>query len=175
MHIGRVAEYPRPDHVLFHLSDTHLIAGDGELYGAVDADLRLRQLLDHAVSGGIRPTAIVVTGDLADRGEPAAYDKLREIMEPFARRTQAPIVWVTGNHDDRATLRQRLLDEYPSTAPLDRVHMVDGLRIVVLDTTVPGHHHGDLTDDQLSWLRSVLSEPVPFGTVLAMHHPRCRA
>jgi len=171
VHIGRVAEYPRPDHVLFHLSDTHLIAGDGELYDAVDADLRLRQLLDHAVSGGIRPTAIVVTGDLADRGEPAAYDKLREIMEPFARRTQAPIVWVTGNHDDRATLRQRLLDEYPSTAPLDRVHMIDGLRIVVLDTTVPGHHYGDLTDDQLSWLRTVLSEPAPFGTVLAMHHP----
>ena len=29
----RVAEHPRPDHVIAHISDTHLIAGDGDLYG----------------------------------------------------------------------------------------------------------------------------------------------
>ena len=30
----RAAEYPRPDYVLLHISDTHLIGGDGSLYGA---------------------------------------------------------------------------------------------------------------------------------------------
>ncbi|MEV0299321.1 phosphodiesterase [Nocardia sp. NPDC050710] len=171
MPISRVAEHPRPNHVLFHFSDTHLIAGDGALYGAVDADERLRQLLDQAAAARIRPTAIVFTGDLTDRGEPEAYDKLRAIVEPFARHVGAPIVWVTGNHDDRAALRRGLLDERASTAPLDRVHMIDGLRIIALDTSVPGYHHGELTDDQLAWLRSVLAEPAPFGSILAMHHP----
>ncbi|MFQ6392245.1 phosphodiesterase [Nocardia sp. KC 131] len=169
--ISRVAEHPRPNHVLFHISDTHLIAGDGELYGAVDAEQRLRQVLEQATASNIRPTAIVFTGDLADKGEPAAYDKLRALVEPFARRLRAPIVWVTGNHDDRAVLRRRLLGEHGSTAPLDRVHMIDGLRIIALDTSVPGHHYGEITDDQLAWLRSVLAEPAPFGTILAMHHP----
>ncbi|MEV6429259.1 phosphodiesterase [Nocardia sp. NPDC051463] len=171
MPISRVAEHPRPNHVLFHFSDTHLIAGDGELYGAVDAEQRLRQLLDQAAASRIRPTALVFTGDLTDRGEPAAYDKLRALVEPFARRLRAPIVWVTGNHDDRGALRERLLGERESTAPLDRVYMIDGLRIVALDTSVPGHHYGEITDDQLAWLRSVLAEPAPFGTILAMHHP----
>ncbi|WUI68235.1 metallophosphoesterase [Nocardia sp. NBC_00403] len=171
MPMSRVAEHPRPNHVLFHFSDTHLIAGDGELYGAVDAEQRLRQLLDQAAASHIRPTALVFTGDLTDQGEPAAYDKLRALVEPFARRLHAPIVWVTGNHDDRGALRRRLLGERESTAPLDRVHMVDGLRIVALDTSVPGHHYGEITDDQLAWLRSVLAEPAPFGTILAMHHP----
>ncbi|MBF6171235.1 phosphodiesterase [Nocardia blacklockiae] len=171
MHISRVAEYPRPDHILFHFSDTHLIAGDGELYGAVDAEQRLRELLDRAEAGGIAPTALVFTGDLTDHGEPAAYDKLRELVQPIADRLGAPVVWVTGNHDDRATLRAQLLGEDGSTEPLDRVHLFDGLRVVVLDTTVPGHHYGELTDDQLAWLRSVLAEPAPFGTILAMHHP----
>ncbi|WP_225725333.1 MULTISPECIES: phosphodiesterase [unclassified Nocardia] len=171
MHISRVAEHPRPDHVLFHFSDTHLIAGDGELYDAVDADRRLRQLLAQARSSRISPTAIVITGDLTDRGEPDAYDKLRALVEPVARELGAPIVWVMGNHDDRATLRDRLLGERSSTAPFDRVHLVDGLRIIALDTTVPGHHYGEITDAQLAWLGEVLAEPAPFGTILAMHHP----
>ncbi|WP_280269500.1 phosphodiesterase [Nocardia wallacei] len=171
MPIGRVAEYPRPDHVLFHFSDTHLIAGDGGLYGTVDAEHRLRQLLAQAEASGITPTAIVFTGDLTDHGEPLAYGKLRTLVEPFADRLGAPVVWVTGNHDDRAVLREQLLGEDGSAEPLDRVHTVDGLRIVVLDTTVPGHHYGELTDAQLDWLRAVLAEPAPFGTILAMHHP----
>lgn len=171
MPTSRVAEHPRPNHVLFHFSDTHLIGGDGELYGDVDADQRLRQLLDQAAASGIRPTAIVFTGDLTDQGEPDAYEKLRAMVEPFARRLRAPIVWVTGNHDDRGVLRQTLLGERASTKPLDRVHMIDGLRIIALDTTVPGHHYGEIRDEQLAWLRSVLAEPAPFGTILAMHHP----
>ncbi|MEU7215039.1 phosphodiesterase [Nocardia iowensis] len=171
MHISRVAEHPRPDHVLFHFSDTHVIAGDGDLYGDVDADQRLCQLLEQAAASRIQPTAIVFTGDLTDKGEPGAYDKLKALVEPFARSLPAPIVWVAGNHDDRGLLRRKLLGERASTAPLDRVHLIDGLRIIALDTSVPGHHYGEISDDQLDWLRSVLAEPAPFGTILAMHHP----
>lgn len=167
----RVAEYPRPDHVLFHFSDTHLIAGDQPLYGDVDADQRLRQLLEQAAASRIEPTALVFTGDLTDQGESAAYDKLKAIVESFADRLSAPVVWVAGNHDDRRALRTRLLGERASTSPLDRVHLIDGLRIIALDTSVPGHHYGEISDDQLDWLRSVLAEPAPFGTILAMHHP----
>lgn len=171
MPISRVAEYPRPDHVLFHFSDTHLIAGDRELYGDVDAAGRLGQLLAQAEASRIVPTAIVFTGDLVDKGEPAAYDKLRALVEPFAQRIGAPVIWVTGNHDDRGALRHALLGEPPTTEPLDRVHLIDGLRIVTLDTSVPGKHYGEITDPQLDWLADVLAEPAPFGTILAMHHP----
>lgn len=171
MHIARVAEYPRPDHVLFHFSDTHLIAGDGRLYGDVDAEARLRRLLDRAGASGMTPSALVFTGDLTDEGEPGAYDTLRGLVEPFAERLGAEVVWVMGNHDDRRTLRTNLLGESPTDAPFDRVHLIDGLRIVVLDTSVPGHHYGEITDAQLAWLSQVLAEPAEFGTILAMHHP----
>jgi len=167
----RVAEYPRPDHVLLHLSDTHLIAGDERLYGAVDADARLRRLLGRIEAAGLIPSALVFTGDLVDAGEPAAYRKLRAMVEPFAARLGCEVMWVMGNHDDRAAMRQHLLGEAPAGDPLDRVFMVDGLRIVALDTSVPGHHHGEVTDAQLAWLAGVLEVPAPFGTILAMHHP----
>jgi 3',5'-cyclic AMP phosphodiesterase CpdA len=75
-----------------------------------------------------------------------------------------------GNHDERDAYARGLFDT-DSDAPQDRVHDIAGLRIVALDTTVPGWHHGELSDDQLAWLRDVLSEPAPHGTLLAMHHP----
>src|SRR3546814_3750181 len=79
-----------------------------------------------------------------------------------------------GNHDDRASFREHLLPaeeaESPS-APVDRVDELDGLRIVTLDTSVPGFHHGEISDAQLDWLAGVLSTPAPLGTILALHHP----
>ncbi len=107
----RVAEYPRPDHVLLHLSDAHLIAGEERLYGAVDADARLRRLLDRIEAARIIPSALVFTGDLVDTGEPAAYRKLRAMVEPFAARLGCEVIWVMGNHDDRRAMRQHLLGE----------------------------------------------------------------
>jgi 3',5'-cyclic-AMP phosphodiesterase len=169
--IMRIAEYPRPDHVLLHLSDTHLIADEEPLYGAVDADARLQRLLGRIEEARITPSALVFTGDLVNAGEPAAYRKLRALVEPFAARLGCAVVWVMGNHDDRVAMRQYLLGEPTSEDPLDRVFLVDGLRIVALDTSVPGHHHGEVTDVQLAWLSDVLDVPAPFGTVLAMHHP----
>ena len=112
-------------------------------------------------------------GDLVDLGEADAYDMLRELVEPFAERLGARLLWVMGNHDDRGAFRARLLGASSDdpTAPYDRVDELDGLRVVTLDSSVPGHHHGEVSDAQLAWLRDVLATPAPLGTVLAMHHP----
>ncbi|HEY2556039.1 MAG TPA: hypothetical protein VGI08_02950 [Diaminobutyricibacter sp.] len=59
---ARIAEYPRPSHFLVHLSDTHLITGDGLLYDSVDADAHLRQIFDEFEQAGARPEAVVFTG-----------------------------------------------------------------------------------------------------------------
>jgi 3',5'-cyclic-AMP phosphodiesterase len=171
VHRLRAAEHPRPDYVLLHISDTHLISGCGSLYGAVDADGLLGELLEQLKHSGLRPDAIIFTGDLTDKGEPEAYRKLRRAVEPFAAELGAELVWVMGNHDNRAELRRLLLDEAPSMAPVDRVRMIDGLRIITLDTSVPGHHHGEISASQLDWLANELASPVPDGTILALHHP----
>jgi Icc protein len=170
VHRLRAAEHPRPDYVLLHISDTHLIS-DGCLYGAVDADGRLGELLEQVTHSGVRPDAVIFTGDLTDAGEPEAYRKLRAAVEPFAARLGAELVWVMGNHDDRAALRRSLLDEAPSMAPFDGVRMIDGLRIITLDTSVPGHHYGEIDESQLHWLASQLETTAPHGTILALHHP----
>ncbi|MEY2848305.1 MAG: hypothetical protein RI885_970 [Actinomycetota bacterium] len=165
------AQHPRPDHFILHLSDTHLVAGVRPLYGSVDSEGLLRQLVGELEASGCRPEAIVVTGDLADKGEPEAYATLRSILEPFADRLGAELVWVMGNHDDRAAFRGGLLGQHPTDKPVDRVFDINGLRIIALDSTVPGHHHGEIADNQLDWLAEELSVLAPHGTIIAMHHP----
>ncbi|WP_306233431.1 metallophosphoesterase [Agrococcus beijingensis] len=168
---SRTPEHPRPDHFLLHISDTHLLAGGGRLYDRVASEEHLRRLFDEFEASGARPDAIVFTGDLADLGEADAYRRLRAIVEPIALDLGAELVWVMGNHDERRAFRTELLDQPASDAPIDAVTWVGGLRIVTLDSTVPGLHHGEVSRAQLAWLRDVLAEPAPHGTILAMHHP----
>lgn len=168
MQFGRHAPAQR---VIVHISDTHLLAGNRPLGGRYDTAGNLTATLAAVERTGIRPDAIVFTGDLTDLGEPDAYAALRAEVEPFAARLGAPVAWVAGNHDERPALREGLLDAAPSSEPVTGVWDLGGLRLVALDSTVPGWHHGDLDAAQLDWLRDVLATPAPLGTILALHHP----
>jgi 3',5'-cyclic-AMP phosphodiesterase len=165
---GRYAPARR---TLIHLSDTHLLGGDRRLGGRFDTAANLARTLEAVEALGIRPDALVFTGDLTDLGEPEAYAALRRTVEPVAERLGAPLVWVAGNHDERPALRAGLLDLPPTQQPVTGVWDLGGLRLVALDSTVPGWHHGAIDADQRAWLREVLSAPAPLGTILALHHP----
>jgi 3',5'-cyclic-AMP phosphodiesterase len=158
-------------HVIVHVSDPHFLAGGRRLGGRYDVEATFARTLDAIKAVHPHPSAIVVTGDLADLGEPDAYRRLRAAVEPVAAELGTVVVWVAGNHDERPALREGLLDLPPTQEPVTGVWDLDGLRLVALDSTVPGWHHGDLDDAQLEWLAGVLREPAPHGTLLAMHHP----
>lgn len=165
------AEYPAPERTLLHISDTHLRAGDSRLFDLVDGTRALARALEVIEATGVKPDAVVFTGDIADLGETSAYADLKALVEPFADRIGARVLWVMGNHDERGSFRRALLGEAPELSPIDRVDELSGLRVVTLDSTVPGHHHGEVTDSQLEWLAAELATPAPLGTILAMHHP----
>lgn len=156
--------------MIAHLSDTHFLAGERRLYGAVDTERNLVRALEQLERSDIRPEALIFTGDLADLGEPDAYAALRRVVEPVAERMGAQVVWVMGNHDERLQYSQALFDA-ATEAPQDRVYDIRGLRIISLDTTVPGYHHGDLSEAQLEWLAAELATPAEHGTLIAVHHP----
>ena len=166
----QLGQYAAPRHAIAYLSDPHLIGGGGLHYGVIDNLANLRRALDRLAAVRPAPQALVLTGDLADRAEPEAYATLRSIVEPAAAEMGAIVVWTMGNHDERALFASGLYDS-DDDGFQDRVHEVDGLRIVALDTSVPGYHHGALRPEQLAWLADVLATPAQHGTLLAMHHP----
>lgn len=154
------------DYTLIQLSDTHLL-GEGLAYGSVDTTARLKESLDAILASGLKPDALILSGDLTDHGAPAAYEKLRELVLPVVAELETELIVLAGNHDDAATLTKLLLDG----GEHDRVHQIGGLRVITLDSSVAGHHHGEIGDDQLRWLAAQLEQPAPDGTILAVHHP----
>lgn len=169
--VQRMAEYSHPSHFILHFSDTHLIAGDKNLYGGVDATAHLERIFAEVIESGIRPEALVFTGDIVDTGQAEAYRKIRMMAETTAKILGAKLIWVMGNHDEVSTFRKELLDDETSQGPVDAVYDLNGLRMIVLDTTVPGHHYGEISTEQLQWLEEVLAIPSPHGSMLALHHP----
>jgi Icc protein len=161
------------EHFLLHISDTHFVGAGRLLYGDVDVRARLAQLLDEHRASGARPEAVIVTGDLCDRGEAEAYRDLRAALRPLET-LGARLIWLMGNHDDSTNFRREILDDPADQAPLYASCMVGGLRIISLDTSVRGYHHGSLDQTQLDWLSDQLATPAPEGTILAMHHPPIR-
>jgi 3',5'-cyclic AMP phosphodiesterase CpdA len=150
-----------PVRTVIQLSDPHLHAAE------TGADERLALALETVRISGVRPAAILVTGDLSDDGSAESYARLRAAVTPVADALGAPVVSIPGNHDVLDAFRDGILDGEPLHRALD----VDGLRIVGLDTTVPGRPHGELGAGQLEWLDDVLAQPAEHGTLLALHHP----
>lgn len=165
---------------LLHLSDLHLNES-GDAGTGVDADRALALVLEACAHIGDL-AAVVVTGDVADDGSALAYKRAHAALSAFARERGAHLVMSTGNHDDRTTFIDILghghfrpdASASGQAGPPSRVcaaSTVDGLRIVTLDSLVPGKWFGRLDAEQLAWLRGLLDAEPALPTVIAFHHP----
>lgn len=155
---------PLPTHRLAQLSDLHLTTHNEPFAGQIDTDAQLRLALQRLAHAGQRLDAVVLSGDLTDAGSPAAYQRLRALIDEQARLLGCPILVGAGNHDSKQAFNASL-------GPADNVTEVRGLRIIQLDSSVPGTDQGELSASQLDWLAQVLATPAEHGTVLVVHHP----
>lgn len=163
-------------HIL-QLSDTHL---RGErLPGTPDPDALWRRALEALDTLG-ELDLIVLSGDLSDDGSIASYGHLRTTITQFAaRHGDAALVWVPGNHDSRPGFRAVLGPGLSRAAvaagaderPVFSARTIHGFRIIGLDSSVPGRSHGLVDDEQLAWLRDLLSVDCGAGSVVVVHHP----
>jgi 3',5'-cyclic AMP phosphodiesterase CpdA len=160
---------PAPSHVIAHLSDPHLIGNGGLLAGRIDTEAQLRNALARVEGAGERVDALVISGDLADSADPAAYELLLTIVRPVVERLACALVLTGGNHDERRPMAQALYG-VDSDDPQDTVTDVRGLRIIAIDSAVPGYHHGGFSDAQYAWLTKELANPAEHGTILVIHH-----
>jgi 3',5'-cyclic AMP phosphodiesterase CpdA len=117
-----------------------------------------------------KPDALIVTGDLADGATDAQYDRVRELLGPLG----VPAHVLPGNHDDRGALRRHFGLPGVDAEPVCYAADLGPLRLVVLDTTLPGEDPGALDGEQLAWLESTLAASPEQPTLIAMHHPPLR-
>jgi 3',5'-cyclic-AMP phosphodiesterase len=155
-----------PPFLLLQISDTHV----GASWEGVAPEACLRRAVEAILALPDRPDALLISGDLTDNGAPAEYARVRELLEPLGLEPHV----LPGNHDLRGPLREAF--GLPGEGEEPGSHAVDlgPLRLVCLDTIVPGSDGGALDGGRLEWLDAALAEAPGQPTVLALHHPPLR-
>jgi 3',5'-cyclic-AMP phosphodiesterase len=153
----------RPFDLLVQLSDLHI----GGREQGLDPIPRLEAAIAAVRSLPNRPDAALISGDLTDDGTESNYAIAREMLA----RLELPLHVIPGNHDDRGRLREAFGLPGAGSEPINYSAEVGKLRLVALDSCVPGQDPGDFPPDQLAWLDDELARRPEAPTLLALHHP----
>ena len=152
---------------IIHITDTHLVEPGVALY-ELDPYERLRLCLDDVVAHHADARFCVITGDLAHKGEEAAYRGLRAQLE------RLPMPWhpLLGNHDMRAAFAK----VFPDVATDEAGFVQSVLRLpegdfVFLDTLEEGINGGRYCERRAAWLTRALDAAGGRPVYLFMHHP----
>ncbi len=156
--------------LLAQITDTHIKANRKTAYGRVDTAAFLDATVAHL--NRFQPTidAVIITGDLVDGGQPEEYAVLREILSAL----KLPFFVIPGNHDERGNFLRAFADQ-PSLLGCESFahYTVEDypLRLIGLDTTLPGKPYGWLCQERLKWLDETLAREPRRPTFVFQHHP----
>lgn len=149
--------------LLVQLSDPHV----GATWADGDPVAKLAAAIDRVLALDERPDAVLVTGDLADHALDEEYEQVAGLLQ----RIDAPSYVLPGNHDDRDALHRHFGVPGAGGEPVRYAVDLGPLRLVVLDSTIPGADAGALDGGQPGWLDETLAAAPDAPTVVAMHHP----
>jgi 3',5'-cyclic AMP phosphodiesterase CpdA len=159
--------------LICQITDLHIKAARRRAYGVVDTAAMLEACVAAIAALAPRPDVVVATGDLVDYGRDDEYALLRELLAPL----RMPLYLLPGNHDGRDALR-RAFPDHPWLRQHDEFvqYAIDEypVRLVAIDTQVPGHGRGELCARRLDWLEHTLAARADAPTVVLMHHPPFR-
>jgi 3',5'-cyclic-AMP phosphodiesterase len=149
--------------LLVQLSDPHV----GASWDGVDPVGRLEAAVEAVRALEASPDAVLVSGDLAEHAADAEYEQVRTLLE----RIDAPSYVLPGNHDNRDALHRHFGVPGAGGRPVQYAVDLGPLRLVALDSTLPGEDRGELDRERLAWLDRTLTGSPNVPTVVAMHHP----
>lgn len=152
------------------ITDTHIKQPGKLTYGKVNTAEYLQRAVARLNAQRPRPDLVVITGDLVDFGHPLEYAHLRALLQPL----EIPFLLVPGNHDERDALRQAFPEHSYLPAQGFLHYAIEdryALRIIGLDTVVPGEGRGELCAQRLRWLSDTLAAQPGKPTLILMHHP----
>jgi len=156
--------------LIAQITDTHISTPGSVNDRYFHTPEHLERAVAHLNRLAPRPDVALATGDLVERGEPEEYARLRAILDRLAM----PLYVIPGNHDSREHLARAFADRgYLPTRGEFLHYTVEEwpVRLVGLDTQVPGQPGGALCPERLAWLDARLGEAPARPTLVFMHHP----
>jgi Icc protein len=153
-----------------HLTDLHVgdpNVPDPHLYS--DTNATLRTILAQVKALEPAPAFVVASGDLTNRGDVASYEVFKAIFDEAG--LNMPVLYALGNHDTRPGFYQAMFNRTDNPLqPYDHDQVIDGLHVIVLDTSVPEKVGGAFEGGQLEWIKDRLDAHPELPKLIVMHH-----
>ncbi|MGJ4994539.1 phosphodiesterase [Bradyrhizobium sp. HKCCYLS3077] len=155
--------------IIAQISDLHIKAPGRLAYRRVDTARALAHCIAELNRLAPKPDLVVISGDLADTPSAVEYEHLAGLLAELS----IPYVAVPGNHDSRELMRAAFPDHFDAGAsgPLNRHVDLPELDLLLLDSSVPGHPHGELDAATLAWFDDRLSARADKPALMFLHHP----
>ncbi|MBC7945155.1 MAG: phosphodiesterase [Burkholderiales bacterium] len=156
--------------LIAQITDFHIRAPGKLVSRRVDTAACLKRAVMELMRCDPLPDIVLATGDLAEAGRAEEYAYLRELLAPITM----PLYVIPGNHDERGALRAAFRDHtyLPRAGKVLQYAINDfPLRLIALDTVIPGAPGGELCEERLGWLDAHLLEMPDRPTIVFMHHP----
>ena len=151
-------------HTIIQISDSHLVDAASDLLRGVCPYEHLRQVL--AVAATYDSAALLLTGDLAEAGAPAAYEQLQELLSDW----QTPIYYIAGNHDDSAVLAASLTKQ--NHYGIKFSFSLGQWQIISADSVKLNATFGEgaINSETYAWLRTEITRHQQQHILIALHH-----
>lgn len=151
---------------ILQVTDTHLFANTENTLLGVNTYRSYQAVLDAIAEENLPIDLIVATGDLVQDQSPQAYQHFADGIE----RIPAPCVWLPGNHDYPPAMVKTLKIAGISSAK--QILIGDEWQILMLDSQLQDVPHGELSEQQLEWMKASLdAEPERTTLIMLHHHP----
>ena len=152
---------------LLQITDSHLTKdAKSNLLGVVTRD-SLAAVLELLKKNILRkehcePDFLVASGDIAQDSSPEAYQYFRAETASLCSQSG----WFSGNHDDTQIMTAALEGE----SLFSKVYRFEHWQLILLDSSVRGSVHGELSAAELALLETSLSERPDLNTLVCLHH-----
>ncbi|MEN8246507.1 MAG: phosphodiesterase [Thermodesulfobacteriota bacterium] len=156
--------------LIAQISDLHIAGWGKKTYGIAPMAENLARCIDHINRLDPKPDVVTVTGDITM----SSLKEEAQRAEKILGKLQMPFYIIPGNHDDRSTLWS-VFGGQACPSKLDGFinYVVDDydVRLIGMDSTVPGGPGGEICGTRAAWLDKRLAEQKSKPTVVFMHHP----
>jgi 3',5'-cyclic-AMP phosphodiesterase len=148
---------------LVQVTDSHVFSDpDGKLLGLNTRD-SFEAVCERVLREEWRPDCILATGDLSQDATAESYQYLADYFQSMAIDT----FWLAGNHDKSDTMAMYLTNNKVFAA---NQILIGEWQIIMLDSSVRGKVHGNLSSEQLSFLEKCLQQHPNKHALVSLHH-----
>ncbi|GAB1255804.1 3',5'-cyclic-AMP phosphodiesterase [Aurantivibrio plasticivorans] len=150
---------------LLQITDCHIGPDDTEELLGLNTNESLHDVLAHVIAQQTQPyDMLLATGDIANNGGARTYRRFLTLLEDSSLQFNH-FAWLPGNHDSPVDM----LEAQDRESLVKRVD-IGNWTLVLLNSQVPGHTHGNLNGSELNLLDEILSHTADRHVLVFLHH-----